>query len=164
MDQRHKGGRTDLETIASRGRTPDGGLSEVIRHRIEADPHLSARKIAHSVGIATSIICHHRRYVLGVKCCHVRWIPDPLTVGQKVAREQVGVLAVTSVIMNTVPFWIPEFLVTRSCANKVAISSLTLSIIVLASRMSIRNHTRGRKWLQSLKTGKRMSDSLAGFG
>jgi hypothetical protein len=85
-----KGVRTDLETIGSPGRTPDEGLSEVIRHRIEADPHISARKIAHSLGIATSTVCHHLRYVLGMKCYHLRWIPHTLTVGQKVARELVA--------------------------------------------------------------------------
>jgi hypothetical protein len=83
-------GRTDLETIASPGRTPDEGLSEVIRHRIEAGPHLSAREIAHSFGIATLTGCHHLRSVLGMKCCHLRWIPHTLTVGEKVAREHVA--------------------------------------------------------------------------
>jgi hypothetical protein len=82
--------RMDLETISSPGKTPGEGLSEVMRHRIEAGPHLSARKIAHSLGIATSTVCHHLRYVLGRKCYHLRWIPHTLTGTQKVAREQVA--------------------------------------------------------------------------
>jgi hypothetical protein len=85
-----KGERTDLETIASSGRMPEEGLSEVIRHRIGVDPHLCARKIVQSLGIATSSVCHHLRYVLGMKCSHLRWIPHTLTVGQKVATEPVA--------------------------------------------------------------------------
>jgi hypothetical protein len=50
--------RTDLETISSPGRTPDERLSEVIRHRIEVDPHSSAQKIAHSRESAISAVCH----------------------------------------------------------------------------------------------------------
>ena len=59
-----KGGRTDLETISSPGRTPDEGLADVIRKRIDEDPHLSARKIAQSLGIATSTVCHYLRHVI----------------------------------------------------------------------------------------------------
>jgi hypothetical protein len=80
----------DLETFSSPGKTPGEGLSDVNRHRIEADPHLATRKIAHSLGIATSSVCHHLRYVLGMKSCHLRWIPHTLTGAQKVAREQVA--------------------------------------------------------------------------
>jgi hypothetical protein len=47
-----KGGRTDLETISSSGRTPDEGLADVIQKRIDEDPHLSARKIAESLSWA----------------------------------------------------------------------------------------------------------------
>jgi hypothetical protein len=56
----------DLEMISSPGRTRDEGLSEVIRHRIEANHHLSAHKIDHSLGTATSIVCHRLQYVLGM--------------------------------------------------------------------------------------------------
>jgi hypothetical protein len=60
-------GRMDLEMILDAGRKPDKGLSEVIRHRIEANYHLSTHKIAHSPEIAISIVCHHLRYVLRMK-------------------------------------------------------------------------------------------------
>jgi hypothetical protein len=53
-----KSGRTDLQTISSPGRTPDEGLADIIRRRIEEDPHLSARKIARSLDIATSTVYH----------------------------------------------------------------------------------------------------------
>jgi hypothetical protein len=69
-----KGGRTDLEMISSPGRTPDEGLADVIRKRIDEDPHLSAREIAQSLSlrIATSTVCHYVRDVIGMKCCHLR--------------------------------------------------------------------------------------------
>jgi hypothetical protein len=51
-----KGGRTDLETISSPGRTPDEGLADIIRGRGEEDPHLSARKIARSFDIAAPTV------------------------------------------------------------------------------------------------------------
>jgi hypothetical protein len=74
-----KGERTDLGTISSPGRTPRERFSEVIRHKIEANHHLSADKIAYSLRIATSTVCGHLRYMLGMKCCHLRWIPGMLT-------------------------------------------------------------------------------------
>jgi hypothetical protein len=66
-----KEGRMELETISGPGKTPGEHLSEVMRHKIKADRHLSARKIAHSLGIAPSTGCRHLRYVLGMKCCHL---------------------------------------------------------------------------------------------
>jgi hypothetical protein len=50
-----KCGRNDLKTIPSPRRT----TSEVILCTIEDDPHLSAPKIAHSLGTATSTVRHH---------------------------------------------------------------------------------------------------------
>jgi hypothetical protein len=87
-----KGGRIDLETISSPGRTADEGLADVIRKRIDEDPHLSTRKIAKSLsrGIATSTVCHYLRHVIGIKCCHLRWIPDTLTVAEKVERQDLA--------------------------------------------------------------------------
>jgi hypothetical protein len=70
-----KGGRTDLETLPSPGWTPNEGLADVIRCRIEEDSNFSVRKIAHSRDIVTSTVCHYLQNVLGMKCCHVRWIP-----------------------------------------------------------------------------------------
>jgi hypothetical protein len=87
-----KGGRTDLETISSPGRTPDEGPTNVIRKRIDGDPHLSAHKTAQSLGIAPSIVCHCLRHVIGTKCCHLRWIPHTLAVHQKVEREDLAKL------------------------------------------------------------------------
>jgi hypothetical protein len=85
-----KGGRTDLETISNPGRTPDEGLADVIRSRIEEDPNLSTRKIVNSLGIVNSTVCNYLRNVIGMKCCHLRWIPHTLIVAQKVEREDLA--------------------------------------------------------------------------
>jgi hypothetical protein len=89
-----KGGRTDLETISSpgRSRTPDEGLADVIGKRIDKDAHLSACNIAESLslGIARSTLCHYLRHVIGMKCCHLRWIPHTLTIAEKVEREHLA--------------------------------------------------------------------------
>jgi hypothetical protein len=89
-----KGGRNDLETISSPGWTPDEGQADLIRKTIDEDPHLSARKIAQSLSlgsaIATSIVCDYLRHVIGMKCCHLRWIPQRLTVAQQVERQDLA--------------------------------------------------------------------------
>jgi hypothetical protein len=89
-----KGGRTDLEMISRPGRTrtSDKGLADVIRKRIGEDPHLSARRLAHSLslGTATSTVCHYLRDMIEMKCCHLRWIPHTLTVAQKVERQDLA--------------------------------------------------------------------------
>jgi hypothetical protein len=91
-----KGGRTVLETISSPGRTrtPDEELADVIRKRIDEDPHLSACKIGQSLSlgitIAASTVCHYRRHVIGMKCCHLRRIPHTLTVARKVERQDLA--------------------------------------------------------------------------
>jgi transposase len=43
-----KRGRTYLNTVASPGRKPDEGLAAGIAGKLDADPHLSARKLASS--------------------------------------------------------------------------------------------------------------------
>jgi AraC-like DNA-binding protein len=85
-----KGGRTDLKRISSHGRTADEGLSEVIRRRTGDNPHPSARKTAQCLGIETSTIRHHLRHVLGMKCCHLRWVLHTVTVAQKAPQEDLA--------------------------------------------------------------------------
>jgi hypothetical protein len=41
-----KRGRMDLNTIASPGKEPDGAVAAVIAGKLNADPHLSAQKLA----------------------------------------------------------------------------------------------------------------------
>jgi hypothetical protein len=60
-----KRGRTDLNTVASPGSAPDERLAAVIAGKLDADPHLSARKLAHSPGIAASTVCRYLTEVLG---------------------------------------------------------------------------------------------------
>jgi hypothetical protein len=67
-----KRGRTDLNTVASPGMEPDEGLAPVIAGKLDADPHLSVWKLAHSLGIAASTICHYLTEELGMKCRHLR--------------------------------------------------------------------------------------------
>lgn len=68
---RDQGGRADIDTISSSGRTPVEGFSAGIREKIGVDPDLSARSIAHSLEIITSSVCRHLRRVLGMKYCHL---------------------------------------------------------------------------------------------
>jgi hypothetical protein len=67
-----KRGRTDLNTVASRGREPGEDLAVVIAGKLDADPHLSARKLAHSRGIAASTVCRYLTEGLEMKCRHLR--------------------------------------------------------------------------------------------
>jgi hypothetical protein len=52
-----KRGRTDLNTIASPGRKPDEGLAAIIAGKLDANPRVSARKLAYSLDIAVSTVC-----------------------------------------------------------------------------------------------------------
>jgi hypothetical protein len=74
--------------VATPRREPDEGLSSVIAGKLDADPHLSAWKLAHSLGIAVLTVCHYLTEVLGMKCQHLRWIPHMLTQPQKDARVE----------------------------------------------------------------------------
>jgi hypothetical protein len=78
-----KWGRTDLNTIASPGRQPNESLVTVIAGKLDADPYLSARKLAQSLGIAALTVCRCLTEVLGTKCRHLRWVPHTLTLAQK---------------------------------------------------------------------------------
>jgi hypothetical protein len=49
-------GKTDHDTIASPGRDPDQGLTAVVASKLDADPCLSAKKLAQSLGIAASTV------------------------------------------------------------------------------------------------------------
>jgi AraC-like DNA-binding protein len=81
-------GRTDLSEIPGRGRTSDEDLATVIARRHEQNPYLSARKLAQSLRISPTTICHYLSDVLGLKCLRLRWVPHTLTVDQKAKRVQ----------------------------------------------------------------------------
>jgi hypothetical protein len=85
-----KRGTTDLDTIASRGREPDEGLAAVIAGKLDVDPHLLARKLAQSLGIANSTISGYLTTVLGMKNRHLRWVPHSLTHTQKMVRTKLA--------------------------------------------------------------------------
>jgi hypothetical protein len=63
-----KRGKTDFNNSASRGRGPDEDFAGVIPAKLNADPHLPARKLAQSLRIADSRVCLDLSEVLGMKC------------------------------------------------------------------------------------------------
>jgi hypothetical protein len=75
--------RTDFNPIASPGREPDEGLAAVIADDLDADPHLSARKFAQSLGIAVSTGCRYLTEALEMECWNLRWVPHTLRFAQK---------------------------------------------------------------------------------
>jgi hypothetical protein len=52
-----KRGRRDVNIIARRGRRPDESLTAGIAGKLDSDPHVSARRLAHSLGIAPPTVC-----------------------------------------------------------------------------------------------------------
>jgi AraC-like DNA-binding protein len=66
--------RTDLNTLASPGREFDESFAALIAGKLDADPHLSASKLAQSLGMAASTLCRYLTEVLGMKCQHLRWM------------------------------------------------------------------------------------------
>jgi hypothetical protein len=74
---------TDLSTIASPGGEPDEGLTAIIAGRLDADSYLSARKRAHSLGIALSTVCLYLVEVLGMKYRHLHRVPHTSMTSQK---------------------------------------------------------------------------------
>jgi hypothetical protein len=85
-----KHARTDINNITSPGREPEEGLAGVIAAKLETGPHLSARKLAQSLRIAASTICHCLTEVLGMRCHYLRWVPHTLPAGQKVVRGELA--------------------------------------------------------------------------
>jgi hypothetical protein len=83
-------GRTDLNTVASPGREPDESLAAVIAGKLDADPHVSAGKLAQSLGIAALTVCRYLTEVLGMKCRHLRSVSHTLTPAQKSMRTELA--------------------------------------------------------------------------
>jgi hypothetical protein len=83
-----KRGRTDFSNHPSPGRTPDEVMINAIANKHAKDPRLSARKIAQSLRIATSTVCHHLSQSLGLKCLRLRWVPHTLSAAQKAKRAE----------------------------------------------------------------------------
>jgi hypothetical protein len=52
--------------------------------------HLSARKLAQSLGIAASPVCRNMTEVLGMKWRRSRWVPHTFTAAQKVIRVELA--------------------------------------------------------------------------
>lgn len=79
--------KTDIEPILSPGWALDQRFADGSRRRIEKDPQLSTRKLAHCLEIATSPVFHSLRNVLEMKCDHPRGIPDMLALGEEAGRH-----------------------------------------------------------------------------
>jgi histone-lysine N-methyltransferase SETMAR len=83
-------GRTDLHIIANPEREPGEGLTAAVAGKLEADPHISARKLAQSPGIADSTVCRYLTEVLVMKYRHLRWVPPTLTHAQRVMPTELA--------------------------------------------------------------------------
>jgi hypothetical protein len=81
-------GRTDLSEMPGPGRTPNEDLAAVVARRQEQNSHLSARKLAQSLWISPTMVCHYLSNVLGLKCFPLYWVPHTLTIDQKAKRAQ----------------------------------------------------------------------------
>jgi hypothetical protein len=71
-------GREDLSDEERPGRPTTRGLDEILAHRLEKDPHTTARKLATSLGISHQTVLNHLRDNLKMKCYCLRWVPHVL--------------------------------------------------------------------------------------
>jgi hypothetical protein len=81
-----KPGRKDFSNALAPERKPDEGLDDCTAKGLKADPHFSTRKIAKALSIRSTPGRNHLTLSFGMKCCHMRWVPRPLTVVQKAKR------------------------------------------------------------------------------
>jgi hypothetical protein len=76
-------GREDLSDEERVGRLPTAGLDEILAHRLNRDPHITARRLAASLGISPQKVITHFHEGFEMKCFHLRRVPDPLIDLQK---------------------------------------------------------------------------------
>jgi hypothetical protein len=76
-------GREDLSDQPRLGRPPQIGLDTILALKLELDPHTTARSLALSLGVSRPTILNRLHKNLGMKCYHLRWIPDLLDDSQK---------------------------------------------------------------------------------
>jgi histone-lysine N-methyltransferase SETMAR len=82
--------RKDLNNIPSPGRPQIEDLDVQIEQIIENDPHASARHIAEVLNVSPSTVCDRLTNDLGMKCCHLRWVPHLLSSEQKAKRAEMA--------------------------------------------------------------------------
>jgi hypothetical protein len=58
----------------------------VLAHNLELDPQTTARKLPLSLGISVQGVKNHLHHNMGLKCCHLRWIPQLLHDPQKAEK------------------------------------------------------------------------------
>jgi histone-lysine N-methyltransferase SETMAR len=83
-----RGGREDLSDERRPGRPPDVGIDTILAHRLEKDPHTTARKLALSLGVSPQTVVAHLHKSLGMKNYHLRWVPHELDDDQKAERAR----------------------------------------------------------------------------
>jgi histone-lysine N-methyltransferase SETMAR len=85
-----KCGRTDLTNALPPGRPRIEDLAPQILRLLDDDPHASARQIAGALGVSPATVGNRLRCDLGMRCCHLRWVPHMLTSPQKAKRAELA--------------------------------------------------------------------------
>jgi IS30 family transposase len=85
-----KCGRTDLHNKPPSGKKRIEELAGKVADEIEKDPHASARQIARVLGVSPGSVRNRLTNNLGMRCCHLRWVPHTLTSEQKRKRAEMA--------------------------------------------------------------------------
>jgi hypothetical protein len=78
-----RGGREDFSNQAWPDPPCQINLHTILAHKLELDPHMTARRLALSLGISSQTVTNHSHHKFGMKCSHLRWIPQLLDDSQK---------------------------------------------------------------------------------
>jgi hypothetical protein len=81
-----RAGREYLSDEARPCRPCQMNLNTVLAHKFEVAPHPTARKLSLSPGVSVQAMTNHLHHNLGMKWCHLRWIPHVLDDSQKAKR------------------------------------------------------------------------------
>jgi hypothetical protein len=79
-------GCENLSDEAMPGRRCKINLDTVLTHKVELDPHTTARQLAFWLGVSVQTVTNHLHDTLEMKCDHLRWIPHMLDDSQKAIR------------------------------------------------------------------------------
>jgi predicted transcriptional regulator len=139
-----KWGRTDLINRASPGREPDEGLAALIAPKIDAERHLSGRRLAQSLGIAAPTVWRYLTEVFGMKCRHLRCMPHTLAAVHKVVRVELAQRMLRALAKHKSSHFISCFQVTShecftltiiaQCGSHLGRMSVKLSDFHISSR------------------------------
>jgi hypothetical protein len=79
-------GRENLADEERPGRPPTASLDEILAYRLERDPHVTARRLAASLGISPQTMIAHLYEGFGMKYFHLRLVLHAFTDSQKAKR------------------------------------------------------------------------------